>query len=152
MTIGEGHTAVVEAWVVALGERPAGAVLHALERSVAAVWRRAQRTLGDVTLLAIGDRVLGDAIERFPAFDGVELDEGGLACGAADLDGRDAHEIVSFARFVLSELLAVLGLLTAEVLTPALQAVLGDALRGDAERSDGRSSTSRQRSAGLEAE
>ena len=101
---------------------------RSFERAVAALWARAHRTLGDVTLTAILGRVLHDASERFPAFPPLTVGENGI--DAKELHAR-AHalsvpEASAATSFVLTEFLTVLGNLTAEILTPALHAELSN--------------------------
>jgi hypothetical protein len=115
------HAAFVEAW---LGRASAGSDASQLvilfERAVATLWNRAEVTLGEVTLMAILDRVLYTSSETHPFLStlrlertGVQFDAfRGVACEHADL--REA------LRLVLVETLTVLGHLTAEILTPAL--------------------------------
>jgi len=85
-----------------------------------AIRERAHRTLGDVTLTAIVDRVLLEAAERFPMLTALTLNATRLR--DEDLQERAVHfgqgHLEEAIRFVLVELLRVLGHLTAEVLTP----------------------------------
>ena len=129
MTEDRDHAACVDEWRRRLGNDPDAAVLiRAFQGAYRAVWHRAQVTLGDVTLLAIGDRVLHDAAEHHPLLIDVQLDVAGISCGellrrAPSLSMVDLERAV---RTVLIELLAVLGRLTADVLTPPLHAALLD--------------------------
>lgn len=121
--------ACVDEWRQRLGDDVEATVLvRAFARAFRLMWKRAQQTLGDVTLLAIGDRVLHDAAELHPLLEGVRLDTAGLAC--EELERRastvDRVELERAVRAVLVELLAVLGRLTAGVLTPPLHAALSD--------------------------
>lgn len=123
------HAACVDEWRRRLGDDvDALALIRAFARAYRCVWRRAQLTLGNVTLIAIGDRVLHDATEQHPILGGVRLDESGLSCD--DLERRAATlemtELEGAVRAVLVELLAVLGRLTAGVLTVPLHAALSD--------------------------
>jgi hypothetical protein len=123
------HAACVDAWRARLGPDVGPvALLRAFERAFRAVWRRAQSTLGDVSLVAIGDRVLHDATEEHPLLRDVHLEVTGVSC--ADLERRvddvEIPELEAAVRRVLVDLLAVLGRLTAEVLTPPLHAALSD--------------------------
>jgi len=122
------HVAVVEAWRSATMELSSDGLLTAFERGFSAMWRRMHTTLGDVTLTAIGDRVLYDATERFPNQRGCRLGVEGL--DATDLRSRassptfDGEELALFVTFVLTELLTVVGALTADVLSDALHRAL----------------------------
>ena len=90
------------------------------------LWSRAHRTLGDVTLTAIADRVLYVASEQFPAFSTLTLDAAGPTWDQfrQQVASVPEDELMRGARFVLVEFLSVLGNLTAEVLTPPLHAEL----------------------------
>ena len=121
------HATRVSAWLArnATG-RSAPQLIHCFERTVAALWARAHRTLGDVTLTAILGRVLHDAAERYPGFPSLAVAEQGI--DARELHAR-AHtvsmpEVSEATSFVLTEFLSVLGNLTAEILTPALHTEL----------------------------
>ena len=121
-----GHDACVGAWQRAAKGLSSERLLEAFEHAFAVLWRRAYRPLGDVTLVAIADRVLVTAAERFPALAGLKIAATGLHCQALRERLRDIHddELTAGLRFVLVEFLTVLGNLTAQVLTPALHAEL----------------------------
>ncbi|HEX2881724.1 MAG TPA: hypothetical protein VHO25_19500 [Polyangiaceae bacterium] len=107
-------------------EMPPEMLVEFFDEGFAAMWLRAHRTLGDITLTAITDRVLRSAAERFPAFSALTVDGSGLQC--KDLRERAAgsthDQVADGMRFVLVEFLTILGNLTANVLTPALHAEL----------------------------
>jgi hypothetical protein len=140
---GNDHRARVDAWMErAAKEAPPGGLFDAFESAFGAMWRRARVTLGDVTLMAILDRVLYTAAERFPLLSPLEMDATGLRSDKfrqrADSLHRD--QLGEGIRFILTEFLTVLGNLTAEVLTPALHAELAkvaakDAVRGEEAKS-----------------
>jgi hypothetical protein len=122
------HGAVVDAW---MARRVVGAPPHrqvaAFEGAFAALWRRAHRTLGDVTLTAIADRALREATARHPALATLQLGDGGLRCDGLRAEVARSSDGVALApalRCVLVELLTILGKLTAEILSPALHAEL----------------------------
>jgi len=105
---------------------PPERMVQAFEQGFGALWRRARKTLGDVTLTAIVDRVLHNAIEKYPILAGLRLEPTGLQWqgsrnGVASTQ-RDDIEIG--VRFILLEFLTVLGNLTANILTPSLHAEL----------------------------
>lgn len=121
------HIACVNAWMeLAANRLPPDKLLPVFEHAFGAVWARAHRTLGDVTLTAILDRVLYTASERFPFLSVLDIDETGLKVHR--LDGLPAdvppEQVADAVRFVLVEFLTVLGKLTAEILTPALHSEL----------------------------
>jgi hypothetical protein len=90
-----------------------------LRAGLEAIRRRAEQTLGEVTLGAIVDRVLYTGRAHHPSL-------GGLSVGTAGFhfDNPQPAEPPDVLRFVVIELLTVLGSLTAEILTPALHAAL----------------------------
>jgi hypothetical protein len=100
--------------------------LQLFERALDGVWREAQESLGEVTLTAIATRVLFMSKERFPGLSGISIKAGGIFLD--ELRERSstlsAHELREPLRFLLIELLRVLGVLTANVLTPWLHAEL----------------------------
>lgn len=114
---------MVESWLQrALVGRPVDEQLAAFEELLGALWRRAHRTLGEVTLGAIVGRVLHVSVQRYPLLAGLGVDGSGVRFD--DLRVRAATlepELLTGAvRFVVVELLTVLGNLTAEILTPPL--------------------------------
>ena len=119
----DGHAAAVDAWTAG---RVAGTgnerVLQTFETAFAVVWRRANQTLGDITLTAITERVLYHSAALHPLLVGVHVDASGLRTD--DLRTRVAAvpraELVAAVRFVLVELLTVVGDLTGEILSAAL--------------------------------
>ena len=61
------HGACVDAWLQgAVNRLPSNRLLRVFDRGFAALWDRAHQTLGDVTLMAIADRVLYVAAEQYP--------------------------------------------------------------------------------------
>jgi hypothetical protein len=128
MPDGGSHERCVDAWLgrVANGvDREAHVDL--LEAALAALWARANVTLGEVTLTAIVDRVLYNAGEQFPALASLELTETGeISCEAlrAAPENAPVDTLREGMRFALVELLTVLGNLTADILTPELHAEL----------------------------
>lgn len=104
------------------------------EMSLAAMWTRSQRPLGDVTVAAIMDRVVCTAVERFPVIAGLRVEASGVSC--LELRARAAEtddaQLLEAMRFVLVEYLTVLGNLTADIFTPALRAELSAVAIGTA--------------------
>lgn len=129
MSAENAHVACVEGWLERAGENPSADQLAGLfQQAFAALWKRAHRTLGEVTLTAIADRVLYTVAEQYPAFAALELEDGQLQSpGRDDWPGSQSREeLVEAIRFVLVEFLTVLGSLTADILTPALHAELSN--------------------------
>jgi len=129
------HCERVDAWMDrASKEAPPERLLDAFERAFGAIWRRARVTLGDVTLMAILDRVLYNAAERFPLLSSLEVDATGLRDDKFRERAGSLHrdQLLEGIRFILVEFLTVLGNLTAEVLTPALHSELAKVAAGPA--------------------
>lgn len=126
MTIGDGrHRAAVDGWLERIGPTgPVPSLVQAFESTFAALWRRARVTLGEVTLTAIVRRVLQTAKRHFPLLTGLELEPSGLRCALTAQSDASPAEISAAIRFVLVEILVVIGNLTAQILTPALHAEL----------------------------
>ena len=129
------HRAQVDAWMDRADKHaPPERLLDAFEGGFGAIWRRARVTLGDVTLMAILDRVLYTASERFPLLSPLEVDATGLRSDKlrerAGSLRRD--QLAEAVHFILVEFLTVLGKLTAEVLSPALHSELARVAPGSA--------------------
>ncbi len=121
------HNACVNAWLARVSTaQPRDPLVSAFERAFAAMWQRAHLPLGDVTLMAIVDRVLHGASQKYPVLATLTVDTDGIQC--RDFEARAVNlttsELEAAIRYVLVEFLTVLGHLTAEVLTPALHAEL----------------------------
>jgi hypothetical protein len=135
----DDHAACVNAWMERCAkELPPERLIQLFGQGFAAMWRRAHRTLGDVTLTAIADRVLHRAAEQFPTFSSLKVDVTGLQCDALreSAGGLQHDQLEEGARFVLVEFLTVLGNLTADVLTPALHSELSKVAPEERGRAD----------------
>lgn len=121
------HREIVDAWAARIArDSPPQQTIDAFEDAFDGLWQRARQTLGDITLIAISDRVLYTASRQFSVLDGVTTGDGGLDLDelreqANEIDGA---EVLLAAQFVLIEFLTVLGKLVANILTPALHAEL----------------------------
>jgi hypothetical protein len=120
------HEGAVTAWFGrAAQDRSVDSLIQAFEDAFAALWRRSHVTLGEVTLMAIVDRVIHTASEQYPLLTSVEVVATGLGCQSLrSQDGLRPDQVSAAIRFVLVEFLTVLGNLTAQILTPALHAEL----------------------------
>ena len=132
------HALCVDTWLErsAAGLAP-DALLRLLEAALDAVWIRTKTTLGEVTLTAIAERVLHNASEQFSLLWSLKIEPTtGIQC--RELSDRigsvEPAELREAIRFVLVELLTVLGNLTAEILTPALHAEISKVTFPDATR------------------
>jgi hypothetical protein len=110
-----------------LGRLPAGAsaaeLLAIFEGCFTALLRRAQQTLGEVTVAAIADRVLHDVATRFPLLQALSSETGkGVHFGRLRqrVHQQDNDQIRQGMRATLIEFLTVIGHLTADIFTPAL--------------------------------
>lgn len=132
----ESHRATVSAWMVtASGGLARGGLVALLDVATAAIWQRAQRTLGDVTLAAIVDRVVSTSAEQFPCLATGTVGRSGVVFASPDgnepaLDDDDEQLRAAIA-FFLVELLTVIGHLTADILTPVLHEALTRVKRGE---------------------
>jgi len=132
------HALCVDTWLErsAAGLAP-DALLRLLEAALDAVWIRTKTTLGEVTLTAIAERVLHNASEQFSLLWSLKIEPTtGIQC--RELSDRigsvEPAELREAIRFVLVELLTVLGNLTAEIFTPALHAEISKVTLSDAIR------------------
>lgn len=127
------HGARVDAWMAraARGRAP-DRLVHVFEQAFDVLWKRSLRTLGQVTLAAIVDRVIFTAAERFPFFADLEIGGAGVDCRELRERAGNLHDLADGIRFVLVEYLTVLGNLTAEILTPALHEELSNLAPEDA--------------------
>ncbi|MCM2303068.1 MAG: AAA family ATPase [Elusimicrobia bacterium] len=131
MANGRSPAEAVSAWFKAQEDTPAKEVIERFARTWDALWRRAEATLGDITVKSASQRVLAGAAERYPALAPLRVDdwEASFDCLLADGDGRLREALA----FLLSETLGLLGHLSGGILTPALHSLLtGEAGDGSA--------------------
>ncbi len=118
------HSTLVDAWLERVSHEPSlEATVRAFEVALSAMWTRTNLTLGEVTLTAIAERVVHNAARRFPFFSSLTVDATrGIQCGALRerLGPQHAAQLIDGMRFILIELLTVIGNLTADILTPGL--------------------------------
>jgi hypothetical protein len=102
-------------------------LIDVLERALDALWRRAHLSLGEVTLMAIVDRVFHQASEKFPHLAALKVDTNGVNVGdlRASAPALDVKLLEESIVFLVAELMRVFGALTGEILTPGLHAELG---------------------------
>lgn len=121
------HTAIVNAWMDRVAQdATAEEVVQALDRGFAALWQRTHQTLGEITLTAIADRVLVSASERHPVLSALKIRPTGLSCNQLRQKARGLPPgpLQEGVRFLLVELLTVVGNLTADIITPSLHGEL----------------------------
>lgn len=121
------HDRFVRDW---LATTSAGAapdeIERVLERALDAVWTRAHVTLGDVTLTAIADRVLHEAIDAHPWLGAAVVEASGFRLDGArePRHGATEEQRAGSLQSLLVDFLTVLGNLTADILTPALHGAI----------------------------
>ncbi len=120
------HESVVADWIHTVQNRPPAEQVELFCQVFNAVWRRAKRTLGEVSLLAIGERVFYVSGERHPDMVDVApqsegIDPAQLPVKAAETPPLELEAAMAFA---LTEFLTVVGRLTGEILSPALHTEL----------------------------
>jgi len=115
------HAALVEDWVK---QREAGLSSERLrmlfDHGLNAVVRRANQTLGEITLTAIVDRVLYEGKKSYPWLDRVEVKTLGVSLKGINVNALPKDELRFGLRLFLISLINLLGYLTAETLTPPL--------------------------------
>jgi hypothetical protein len=148
MTAESAHASAVRDWAHGIAtDASAADVIRAFERAFNAVWARAHVTLGEVTLIAIVDRVLIDAAERAPMSAGLDLLPTGFQFERLleRSQGLPPAQVATTLEAVLVDLLTVIGRLTSEIMTPALHSALSAvalpprAVAASDEREDGSS-------------
>ncbi|AKJ01192.1 hypothetical protein ATI61_11499 [Archangium gephyra] len=121
------HRETVKAWRDGRGAITSpDALVNLYERALDALWRRAHMSLGEITLMAIVDRVLHDGSGKFPHLVALKVETSGVQFGAFRLaaQGVDLALLEESLEFLVVELLRVFGTLTGEILTPGLHAEL----------------------------
>ncbi|MFL5356857.1 hypothetical protein [Archangium sp.] len=108
------------------GRLPQHELVDVYERTLDALWRRAHLSLGEVSLMAIVDRVLHQGTEQYPHLAALKVETSGVQFGelrqvSSALDKVLLEESLTF---LVVELLRVFGALTGEILTPGLHAEL----------------------------
>lgn len=134
------HGRCVNTWIArVVNGTPGLRAIEAFEAAFAALWQRANLTLGEVTLSAIVNRVLCSAEHEFPFLSSLKLDGARLDCEQLRVNAPSIprEQLVDGIRFVLVELMTVVGNLTADILTPALHAELSSVSPESAQPSPG---------------
>jgi hypothetical protein len=121
------HQEVINAWRqdwAATLDSPA--LLDVFERALDALWHRAHMSLGEMTLMAIVDRVIHQGGEKFPHLARLKVETSGVHFGELRHCERtlDRELLEESLVFLVYELLRVFGTLTGEILTPGLHAEL----------------------------
>lgn len=134
------HESVVDEWLTKANGFSAARLLDLMESSLRLICSRARRTLGDRTIGTVVGRVLYTSSEFFPFLGSLRVGTDGIRFEdlRAKLDTVTPAELREAVRFVVTELLDVLGHLTAGILTPALHAELLTARIGGSAARSGR--------------
>jgi hypothetical protein len=124
------HAAAVDAWLARSLDDDAAELIALFRDAFEVLWGRAVTTLGTVTLTAIVERVLHTAAAKHRFLSAVNPRPNGDARWKQVLFDRlstvPRAELLSGLRFVLIELLTVIGRLTAEILTHELHVALAE--------------------------
>lgn len=121
------HEEVISAWREGwAGTLAPPALLDVFERALDALWRRAHMSLGEMTLMAIVDRVIHQGGEKYPHLALLKIETSGVHFGELHHSARtlDRERLEESFVFLMYELLRVFGALTGEILTPGLHAEL----------------------------
>lgn len=129
------HGQHIREWMRQTAGLSSNQMAQLFERAIGALWNCAYLTLGDLTLLAILERVLDGATEEFPLFATLKLDADGVNCTEFRERATDVGDLrlAEAIQFILVELLTVIGNLTAEVLTPTFYSELSKVTVKDAD-------------------
>jgi hypothetical protein len=122
-----GHEDSVDRWLDrSVNHQSSIELARLLYRATDALWERAITALGSVTLTAIIGRVFHGAESKYPFLSHAHGKNAARRVELERIAAVPAAELIEGMRFVLVELLAVIGRLTAEILTPELHAALQD--------------------------
>ena len=121
------HSNHVNTWLKQAGKGLSSEqLLRLAEIAMAALWKRAYLTLGELTLVAVTERVLYTAAETFPQLKSLKVTPAGM-------DWRELHEqhellnkreLAEGVQFVIAEFMVVVDNLTAEVFRSAFHTEL----------------------------
>jgi len=137
----KSHSELVKDWCRDwAGTLPAPGLVDVYERALDALWRRANMSLGEITLMAIVDRVLHQGVERFPHLAALKVEMSGVHCEELRLNASaiEPARLDESLRYLVVELLRVLGTLTGEILTPGLHEELCKVRPGAEDKKGGR--------------
>ncbi|WP_162159619.1 hypothetical protein [Cystobacter fuscus] len=121
------HEEAVTAWRAGwAGSLAQTALLDLFERALDALWQRAHMSLGEMTLMAIVDRVLHQGGEKYPHLAQLKVETSGVHFGELRHSAQELDRVMleESLVFLVYELLRVFGSLTGEILTPGLHAEL----------------------------
>jgi hypothetical protein len=122
MTTQDSHADRLDQWLTQVAKDHPTNSPALLERAFRVVWERAFPTLSEVTLVAIADRALHLAKERFPLLASIEVREEGFSFAKLDKGGGNDADLTQALRLLLLEFLSIIGALSGDILTPLLHA------------------------------
>jgi hypothetical protein len=123
------HTVAVDAWLaLSIGNSSPDEIVCLFHTAFEALWSQAITALGSITLSAIAERVVHNATERYAFLSAINLRPNGNTRWKDQLHAHLAlvprTELIEGLRFGMIELLAVIGTLTAEILSEELHSAL----------------------------
>ena len=121
------HQEAISAWRAGwAGTLAQPALLDLFERALDALWHRAHMSLGEMTLMAIVDRVIHQGGEQYPHLAQLKVETSGVHFGELRHSVQELDRVLleESLVFLVYELLRVFGSLTGEILTPGLHAEL----------------------------
>lgn len=95
--------------------------LQLFAKAIKAIEERTLRTLSLVTVSVILDRVIKEAKDKYPSLSAVKVEPLGLDfTGISSHENHERKELLAGLRYLVAELLRVLGSITADILTDSL--------------------------------
>ena len=100
--------------------------IYLFEKAIHAIEKRTLMTLSSVTLRVVLDRVLHQCKEKFPQLVEIQLESESLNFDdfLFNVQNKGSDEAIEALRYLLVELLSILGGLTADILTDPLHKAL----------------------------
>src|SRR5438552_3434923 len=117
------HAKRVNSWMEEVAkDAPVASLLLLFEAAWSALWRRAENAVGEVALGSIAELVRSKSVERYQFLSPLSLEADGISCKALleSAGSLEKGEVQEGLRFMLVELLTIIGDLTDQVLTPGL--------------------------------
>ncbi len=114
----------IDAWLEqATKNLPAKKIVAVFSHALKALSRKASRSLNQLTLMAIVNRVLFQCKDKFPLLQNLKVDSTGINFDQYQfqLEQADAEELKESFRYLFVELLSILGDLTADVITSGIE-------------------------------
>ncbi len=119
----EQHAIQVDAWIEkSVNGLSQAAQAQIFKDAVEVIEKRILATLSAITWNAILDRALIRSAQSFPLLSGIKIQLGGISIDGLLLNLQDqkANQVIEAFRFLLIEILTIVGNLTAGVLTEPL--------------------------------